>query len=85
MTVEAEADEQMDRERASSRHYLEAAGSAVSVDVIMVPVRTSGHDVRCFAGGEQEWTVRAKRRKWQNSSGNARTFGAEEEHFFLTT
>ncbi len=84
-TVEAEADEQTDSEWASSGHYLEAAVSAVSVDVTMVPVRTSGHDVRCFAGGEQEWTVRAQGRTWRISSGNARTFGTEEEHFFLAT
>ncbi len=98
-TVEAEADKRMDSERASSGHHMEAAASgvhrvrwidgsaggasAVSVDVVMVPVHTSGQDVQCFAGGEQERTV-AGRVEAANSSGNARTFGDGEEHFLLT-
>ncbi len=97
--MEAEADKWTDSEWASSRHHLEAAASgvhwvrwidssaggasAVSVDVVTVPVRTSGQDVRCFAGGEQEQTV-AGRVEAVNSSGNARTFGDGEEHFLLT-
>ncbi len=48
--------------------------SAVSVDVVTVPVRMSGQHVRCFVGGEQERTV-AGRVEAANSSGNARTFG----------